>query len=191
MSTIHSIGFHIGGPDPLAPQGNKSYEIVDNLDGTGTQTTWDTEGNQLSVTQVALPIPEAPPLTPVEKLAKRLIAPDVSADVLDDEALAEVTELFPVWRPGIVVSVGEVYQHDGRLVEVIQAHTTQADWEPQNVPALFVVKRDPNSTEWEAGIAVQVGEQYTYQGTTYEVIQAHTTQVGWEPPNVPALWSVV
>ncbi|WP_349290090.1 carbohydrate-binding protein [Thermoanaerobacterium thermosaccharolyticum] len=25
---------------------------------------------------------------------------------------------------------------------------------------------------------------------TYKCIQAHTSLVGWEPPNVPALWQV-
>lgn len=41
---------------------------------------------------------------------------------------------------------------------------------------------------WSAGIAVVVGALYTYGGKTYKVLQAHTTTVGWEPPNVPALW---
>jgi len=29
---------------------------------------------------------------------------------------------------------------------------------------------------------------YEYEGVTYRVIQAHRTQIGWEPPKVPALW---
>ncbi|MDD7505547.1 MAG: hypothetical protein PUK40_06370 [Actinomycetaceae bacterium] len=42
---------------------------------------------------------------------------------------------------------------------------------------------------WTPGIEVEPGEQhYTYEGVTYEVIQGHTTQEGWEPPNTPALW---
>ncbi|MEI0737601.1 carbohydrate-binding protein [Paenibacillus sp. JTLBN-2024] len=28
----------------------------------------------------------------------------------------------------------------------------------------------------------------TYNGQTYECRQAHTSLVGWEPTNVPALW---
>jgi hypothetical protein len=42
-----------------------------------------------------------------------------------------------------------------------------------------------------AGETVAIGDQRVFEGVTYEVIQAHTTQVGWEPPNVPALWSAV
>jgi hypothetical protein len=33
-----------------------------------------------------------------------------------------------------------------------------------------------------------VGEEVTYNGVTYKCRQSHTSQVGWEPPNVPALW---
>ena len=30
-----------------------------------------------------------------------------------------------------------------------------------------------------------------YGGHTYKCLQAHTSQVGWEPPNVPALWQLI
>lgn len=31
----------------------------------------------------------------------------------------------------------------------------------------------------------------SFEGTVYRCNQSHTTQAGWEPPLVPALWSVV
>src|SRR5579859_6833836 len=47
---------------------------------------------------------------------------------------------------------------------------------------------------WAPNVAYAVGAMVTYQDAThpnhlYKCIQAHTSQVGWEPPNVPALWS--
>ena len=42
---------------------------------------------------------------------------------------------------------------------------------------------------WEPGIAVEVGEQYRYEGVTYEVVQAHTTQADWTPDVVPAMFT--
>lgn len=30
-----------------------------------------------------------------------------------------------------------------------------------------------------------------YGGKLYKCVQAHTSQTGWEPPNVPALWTEV
>jgi chitodextrinase len=42
---------------------------------------------------------------------------------------------------------------------------------------------------WQAGHAYAAGDLVSYNGRNYRCIQAHTSQVGWEPPNVPALWA--
>jgi chitinase len=44
---------------------------------------------------------------------------------------------------------------------------------------------------WAPNTAYAVGDTVTYAGCTYSVIQAHTSQTGWEPPNVPALFGLV
>ncbi|WP_250574937.1 glycosyl hydrolase family 18 protein [Nonomuraea sediminis] len=41
---------------------------------------------------------------------------------------------------------------------------------------------------WQPWTAYATGAHVTYNGTEYECIQGHTSQPGWEPPNVPALW---
>ncbi|WP_270155628.1 glycosyl hydrolase family 18 protein [Nonomuraea corallina] len=42
--------------------------------------------------------------------------------------------------------------------------------------------------EWTPWTAYTAGTRVTYQGVTYECRQSHTSQPGWEPPNVLALW---
>lgn len=44
---------------------------------------------------------------------------------------------------------------------------------------------------WQAGLSVQIGDVYSYGGFLWRCIQAHTTQTGWEPDKVPALWRKV
>ncbi|MEC0371691.1 glycosyl hydrolase family 18 protein [Paenibacillus chibensis] len=44
---------------------------------------------------------------------------------------------------------------------------------------------------WAPNVAYAVNDTATYGGSTYKVIQAHTSLTGWEPPNVPALWQLV
>jgi hypothetical protein len=44
------------------------------------------------------------------------------------------------------------------------------------------------TTTWLPNTAYAVGSQVLYQGVNYHCLQAHTSQVGWEPPVVPALW---
>lgn len=41
---------------------------------------------------------------------------------------------------------------------------------------------------WAPGTAYSAGDVVTYNGVSYRCVQAHTSMVGWEPPNVPALW---
>lgn len=45
--------------------------------------------------------------------------------------------------------------------------------------------------QWVAGESLKVGDRRAYEEILYEVVQAHTTQDGWEPPNVPALFKRV
>ncbi len=42
---------------------------------------------------------------------------------------------------------------------------------------------------WEPNTTYQTGDIVTYGTDTYQCVQGHTSLVGWEPPNVPALWS--
>ncbi|NRQ34986.1 dioxygenase [Nonomuraea sp. NN258] len=47
----------------------------------------------------------------------------------------------------------------------------------------------PGGGTWRVGVTYQAGNQATYGGATYRCRQGHTSQAGWEPPNVPALWA--
>ena len=44
---------------------------------------------------------------------------------------------------------------------------------------------------WQAGLSTQIGDVYSHGGFLWRCIQAHTTQTGWEPDKVPALWRKV
>lgn len=46
----------------------------------------------------------------------------------------------------------------------------------------------PPGTDWIAGHAYNAGDTVTYDGATYVCLQAHTSEVGWEPPSAPSLW---
>ncbi|GGF98969.1 hypothetical protein GCM10010913_20910 [Paenibacillus aceti] len=45
-----------------------------------------------------------------------------------------------------------------------------------------------SSSAWAANINYKVNDEVTYAGNTYVCRQPHLSLVGWEPPNVPALW---
>src|SRR5687768_3394496 len=41
---------------------------------------------------------------------------------------------------------------------------------------------------WMPGVSYAAGDLVTFNGVTFEARQGHTSQAGWEPPNVPSLW---
>lgn len=62
---------------------------------------------------------------------------ELAASKLDDTDALEMVELFPQWKEGMSVSIGERYRFNNELYKVIQAHTTQSNWTPDITPALF------------------------------------------------------
>lgn len=45
--------------------------------------------------------------------------------------------------------------------------------------------------EWTANIAYTAGFKVRYNGRLWSVIQAHTSQVGWEPETAASLWTEI
>ena len=100
-----------------------------------------------------------------------------------------------LWQPGIEVKVGDVYTFGAFLWRCLQDHTTQGTWTPDLVPALWrkveIISEDAVRV-WAADIDYILGDEVAYpdaDGTLYTCLQAHTSQTGWEPLAVPALWS--
>lgn len=118
-----------------------------------------------------------------------------------EHAPADVPALFSVYRAGggtqdwianEPVQVGTIRTYGGKTYRCVQAHTTQTDWTPDKTPALWAeYNPNPQPGEWAVGVAYKVGDMVTYQSKQYRCLQAHTSQAGWTPTAVPALWQVV
>ncbi|MED9821499.1 MAG: hypothetical protein U0J65_05655 [Christensenellales bacterium] len=59
------------------------------------------------------------------------------ADNMTVDQIGACADLFDAWTADRSVTVGDIVSYGGKLYRVIQAHTTQADWSPEKVPALF------------------------------------------------------
>jgi hypothetical protein len=93
-----------------------------------------------------------------------------------------------LWIANEPVMVGMVRTYNGRQYKCLQAHTTQTDWMPPAVPALWSDVTPPTTSEWAYPVAYKVNGLVTYQGLTYKCLQAHTSQAAWTPIAEPALW---
>lgn len=56
---------------------------------------------------------------------------------LDEAQAADAAMLFPAWHAGRSYTAGDRVRYKGALYRVVQAHTSQADWLPDVVPALY------------------------------------------------------
>lgn len=118
-----------------------------------------------------------------------------SASLPDADAI-EAAELFPAWAVGVAYSVGERVQYDGKLYKVVQAHTSQADWTPPTVPALFTEVAKPGEIPvWKqptgAQDAYNKGDKVHYPTADDPVYISTIDANVWSPDDYPQGWEEV
>lgn len=65
------------------------------------------------------------------------------AATLPEDSAIEVATLYPAYKVGRAYAAGEIIRKgtntagDPQLYKVVQAHTSQADWDPANTPTLY------------------------------------------------------
>ena len=73
---------------------------------------------------------------------------DVAVGYLDDGQAESVAVLFAEWQSGVAYAAGDRRTFDGLLYRCVQAHTSQADWTPPAVPALWARTSTEEWPEW-------------------------------------------
>ena len=109
---------------------------------------------------------------------------------LPDEEAEAVTALFPYWEEGKAYAVDDRVQYNELLYRCVQTHTSQADWTPDVVPALWVRTSTDEWPEWVqptgAHDAYNIGDKVTYKGEHYislidgNVYSPEAYPAGWE-----------
>lgn len=113
------------------------------------------------------------------------------AQSLADESALEVATVYPSWQAGVVYKQGDILSHgenavgDPQLYRVAQGHTAQADWLPEDTPALYTAigLTSGGYPVWAqptgAHDAYNVGDIVSHQGALYEsLIDGNTTEPG-------------
>ena len=74
-----------------------------------------------------------------KKLLDMVVGQYLLSKDLTDEHKQKFTSLYPLWEPDQELSVGDKVVYEGNVYEVIQEHTSQSDWLPNLVPALYKI----------------------------------------------------
>jgi hypothetical protein len=94
----------------------------------------------------------APSADSIERGIKLMVKTLAQTDVISSDDALDVKELFDRWDVGLSVIAGAYYRHYDGLYRVVQAHTTQADWEPGVVPSLWTrVNKSGEIPDWSPG----------------------------------------
>lgn len=112
--------------------------------------------------------------------------------------LVAVAESIPEWQPGTFYRVGQFITHTGCIYRLLQAHTSQADWLPEQTPALYA-KAIHTSTDpiteiptWTqptgAHDAYGIGDKVRFEGKIYESLIAANT---YSPMDYPQAWKEI
>lgn len=96
--------------------------------------------------------------------------------------------LFIRYEIGKYYKIGDTFIYVGEYYKVIQAHTSQRDWVPSTTASLYVKVVAQTTSNWTIGVSYKINEVVVYSGSNYKCLQAHTSQAGWTPIAVPALW---
>ncbi|GEM_PF-1141352 len=71
------------------------------------------------------------------KAQQLAVKPLIQTDSISSDEMLEVAPLFPAYEVGKVYKVGDIFTYKRSLYEVIQAHTSQADWPPDTTASLY------------------------------------------------------
>lgn len=116
---------------------------------------------------------------------------------LGEERALEIPSVYPPWEPNRAYAAGEYLVYgvndvdDPQLYKVVRAHTSQADWEPDKLPALYTPLglTEDGYPIWSqptgAHDAYNTGDIVDYNGTLYRCTQDGNV---WRPDAYPQGW---
>lgn len=76
------------------------------------------------------------PLT-ADEVTRLLIAQQINTLAVDDSMALRMLDYYPEWAADTAYTVGYKVKRNGKLWSVVQAHTSQAGWEPENAASLW------------------------------------------------------
>ena len=112
------------------------------------------------------------PLTESE-VSRLLIAQQINTLTVDDNTALRMTEFYPEWASGQSYTAGYKVQRNGKLWRVLQAHTSQAGWEPENAASLWTEICESHAgtlddpIPYSGNMALESGKYYMQDGKVY------------------------
>lgn len=128
------------------------------------------ESNLAAIAEKSRPLTEA-------EVSRMVIAQQINALPVDDNTALRMVEFYPTWEIGAVYAVGFKVQHNGKLWRVLQAHTSQDGWQPENAASLWEQINETHSgamddpIPYDGNMVLESGKHYIQNSTIYLCIR--------------------
>ena len=112
------------------------------------------------------------PLT-AEEVTAMLIKQQINTLNVDDNTALRMTTFYPEWAANAEYTIGYKVQRSGRLWRCLQAHTSQAGWEPENAASLWteICESHAGTLEdpipYNGNMALESGKYYSQNSKIY------------------------
>ena len=127
----------------------------------------ETERNKAVYAEARRPFTESEVLT-------LLIPQQINTLAVDDNTALRMLDFYPEWAAGTAYSVGYKVRRDGKLWRVLQAHTAQVGWEPENAASLWEQINETHSgtvddpIPYSGNMALEAGKHYMQDWVIYK-----------------------
>ena len=109
----------------------------------------------------------------IEEVYSMVVQQKINDLEVDDNTALRMVGYYPEWTPGVSYAVGFKVQRNGKLWKVVQAHTSQVTWEPENAASLWTqICETHDGTEddpipYEGNMALEQGKYYEQGNVVY------------------------
>ena len=106
-------------------------------------------------------------------VSQMIIKQQINTLEVDDNTALRMRSFYPEWESGASYAVGYKVQRNGKLWRVVQAHTAQVTWEPENAPSLWeTINEQHDGTlddpiPYDGNMRLEMGKHYTQNDVTY------------------------
>lgn len=108
-----------------------------------------------------------------EEVSRLLIAQQINTLTVDDNTALRMVDFYPEWTSGTAYETGFKVSRGGRLWRVIQSHTSQIGWEPENAPSLWERINETHEgtpddpIPYEGNMELEAGKHYIQNSVIY------------------------
>ena len=116
------------------------------------------------------------PLTESE-VSRMLITQQINTLTVDDNTALRMVAFYPEWAADTEYTAEYKAQRNGKLWRCIQAHTSQAGWEPENAASLWTEICESHAgtlddpIPYSGNMALESGKYYMQDGKIYRCIR--------------------